>query len=338
MSINLPVHACLGVLLIAPTLVPESAISDASGQGADGMHAFDTRLTNWTDPRRDRVLPIKLYLPEGDGPFPVVIFSHGLGGSREAAPYLGEHWAAHGFIGVFVQHPGTDRSLLQGVQSREDAVERLNDRTRDIESARARFEDIPFVIDEIERQSAAGLLAADPSRIGMSGHSYGAATTIAVLGRRFGPRGDFTELRIDAGIALSPTAPPRRVPERMHARLYDRMDTPMLHLTGTEDIAAVQPDVDPAARTIPFQMIPEGEQYLVVFDGGDHSVFGGRRGMRDGSVPDGHPEIQAMTAEITTAFWQAYLNGDEAARDWLSGEGLDDAVRSDDVIERRNID
>ncbi len=29
---------------------------------------------------------------------PVVLFSHGLGGSREGNPYLGHHWAAGGFF------------------------------------------------------------------------------------------------------------------------------------------------------------------------------------------------------------------------------------------------
>lgn len=336
MSINLPVHAVLSLVLVTVAVLPSSSVS--ADWDETGTHGVETRLESWRDEARDRDLPIKLYIPEGDGPFPVVIFSHGLAGSREAAPYLGEHWASHGFLGVFVQHPGTDRSLLEGMRNREEAVDALRNRTRDVESARARFEDIPFVVDEIERRAASGALPADPDRLGMSGHSYGAATTIAVLGRRFGRQMDFTEARIDAGIALSPTAPPRRVPDRMHGRLYGNMQTPMLHLTGTADVAAVQPDVDPADRTIPFRMIPEGEQYLIVFEDGDHSVFGGRRGMRDGTAPDWYPDVHAITTEVTTAFWQAHLNGDQAAMEWLAGAGLDAAVRDGDQVERRNLD
>ena len=38
----------------------------------------------WQDKSRDRVVPVKLYFPKtGSGPFPVIVFSHGLGGSRE---------------------------------------------------------------------------------------------------------------------------------------------------------------------------------------------------------------------------------------------------------------
>ncbi|MBO6798566.1 hypothetical protein [Maricaulis sp.] len=332
---NIGVFACLAALL---ALVP-MAQSDAGTLYDDhGPHTVETVLETWTDTAREREVPVKLYLPDGEGPFPVVIFSHGLAGSREAAPYLGEHWASHGFLGVFVQHPGTDRSLLEGMTSREEAISALRGR-RDPASARARFEDIPFIIDELERRAAAGELAVDTNRLGLSGHSYGAATTIALLGRSFGPRGQFGDDRIDAGIALSPTAPPARLPARAHPRLYANMSTPMLHMTGTEDRAAVQPDIDPADRTIPFQLIPDGEQYLVVFQDGDHSVFGGRRrAPGGGAVPDWYPDVQAVTAEITTVFWQAHLNGDTDALAWLAGTGLDASVREHDRVERRNLD
>lgn len=53
------------------------------------------------DPARDREIPIKVYLPEGEEPVPVVLFSHVLGGSREGAAYLGQYWAEQGYVGVF---------------------------------------------------------------------------------------------------------------------------------------------------------------------------------------------------------------------------------------------
>ena len=49
---------------------------------------------DWHDATRDRDVPVKIYFPkDGAGPFPVVLFSHGLGGSREGYEYLGRHWA-----------------------------------------------------------------------------------------------------------------------------------------------------------------------------------------------------------------------------------------------------
>jgi predicted dienelactone hydrolase len=45
------------------------------------------------------------------GAAPVVLFSHGLGGSRTGSVFLGEHWAARGYVAVFLQHPGSDDSI-----------------------------------------------------------------------------------------------------------------------------------------------------------------------------------------------------------------------------------
>jgi predicted dienelactone hydrolase len=50
------------------------------------------------DDTRDRDVPIRVYVPPGDDPAPVVLFSHGLGGSRDTSPYLGEHWARRGYV------------------------------------------------------------------------------------------------------------------------------------------------------------------------------------------------------------------------------------------------
>ena len=51
---------------------------------------------------------MRIYLPASKTPAPVVLFSHGLGGTRNGNRFLGEHWAARGYVAVFLQHPGSD--------------------------------------------------------------------------------------------------------------------------------------------------------------------------------------------------------------------------------------
>ena len=63
------------------------------------------------DLSRDRKLPVRVYFPETKAAAPVVILSHGLGGSCDNNPYLGNHWAKRGYVVVFVQHPGSDESV-----------------------------------------------------------------------------------------------------------------------------------------------------------------------------------------------------------------------------------
>jgi predicted dienelactone hydrolase len=62
---------------------------------------------------RDREIPVRSYLPADKKPAPVVLFSHGLGGSRAGNQYLGEHWSARSYLVVFMQHPGSDESVWQ---------------------------------------------------------------------------------------------------------------------------------------------------------------------------------------------------------------------------------
>jgi len=60
------------------------------------------------DAARNRDIPVRVYLPANTAPEPVILFSHGLGGTRTGSAFLGEHWAARGYVAVFLQHPGSD--------------------------------------------------------------------------------------------------------------------------------------------------------------------------------------------------------------------------------------
>ena len=69
-----------------------------------GPHAVEALLLEVTDDARERSIPLKIYRPkEADGPLPVVLMSHGLGGTREGLSYLAEHWASHGYACVVMQ-------------------------------------------------------------------------------------------------------------------------------------------------------------------------------------------------------------------------------------------
>src|SRR3954465_10324578 len=64
--------------------------------------------------REDRKIPLHIYLPISKSPAPVVFFSHGLGGSNLGSAFIGKHWAARGYVAVFVQHPGSDDGVWRG--------------------------------------------------------------------------------------------------------------------------------------------------------------------------------------------------------------------------------
>lgn len=62
-----------------------------------------------------RVIPLLISLPEKKGYLPVILFSHGLGGSRTGCEYIRTYWTARGYATIFLQHPGSDESLLDGL-------------------------------------------------------------------------------------------------------------------------------------------------------------------------------------------------------------------------------
>ena len=87
------------------------------GEAAGPRHlryAVTSVDVNWFDPERDRTVPVRIYYPDGeDRKFPVIVFSTGLGRSRDDCAYLGLHWAGCGYVVVSVQHPGSDEQARQ---------------------------------------------------------------------------------------------------------------------------------------------------------------------------------------------------------------------------------
>ena len=64
-----------------PSSISSRAVSADSARGG----AFRTIDMVWTDPSRQREIPVRLYWPDAASPtaaVPLVVFSHGLGGTR----------------------------------------------------------------------------------------------------------------------------------------------------------------------------------------------------------------------------------------------------------------
>ena len=268
------------------------------------------------DAARNRDLPVRVYLPATKDPTPVVLFSHGLGGNREGSAFLGRHWAARGYAAVFLQHPGSDDSVwrdkppAEAMAAMQAAANRQN--------FDLRIHDVPAVLDQLGAWQKTGghPLAGrmDLAHVGMAGHSFGAMTTQAVSGQRppFGAAP--TDARIKAAVIMSPGKPIFGGVERA----FGSVAIPWLLMTGTKDVAPIGHQ-DMAARLAVFPALPAGSKYELVLDRAEHSVFTDRAlpGDHEPRNPNHHRAILALS----TAFWDAYLRGDGAARAWLDGDG-----------------
>ena len=309
---------CLVALTMALAAVWGAGGCAAAGPPPAAVASADVVISRgeWTDPARSgRVVPYKLYLPAGAGPFPVVIHSHGLGGSRETSTFILEAVAASGIAVVAIQHPGSDTSILP-----KGSLEGVS--AADLKmapgAAANRFADLPFVVRQLDAMTAEGPLKGrlDMGRLGMSGHSFGALSTLVAVGQSVGGMApvELREPRIDAAIVYSPNKP-----RNMEAGpALAGVATPILHFTGTEDSSPVDLEKTPWERTIPFQTITGADQFLVYLTGGDHRVFSGRR-LVAGRLKPSDPEHMRLIVDNTVLFWRAYLLDDQAALSALCG-------------------
>jgi dienelactone hydrolase len=292
------------------------------------------------DASRSRTIPVKIYYPEdNDGKAsPVILFSHGLGGSKEIYRYLGEYWAAHGYVSVHVQHPGSDTAVIwQG---------KLRAAVSDPANYVNRPKDISFAIDELTR------ISKDPSsplhgrmdldHLGVAGHSFGAYTVMAVAGQAIGPDGSLhyygPDRRIRAGIAMS--SDPALTANLDTA--YDRITVPIFHMTGTKDQigdghnaeeGAIIGNATAAQRRVPYDHTRHAPAYLLTLKAGDHRVFSGR--MRSAGAE--HDEAyQKIVCAASTAFWDSTLKQNVAARRWLEGRGFASLLEGSGTFEQKH--
>ncbi|HSI02770.1 MAG TPA: hypothetical protein VLA02_19360 [Reyranella sp.] len=318
----------VAALVVALLMLATAARATDPGYAAPGPFSVRTVDDTWSDDSRERDVPVRLRLPDTRELVPVILFSHGLGGSRAGGAEWGAQWASHGFAVIHVQHPGSDESTWRD----KPPGERLAGLRSGIslEQFSARVADVKFVLAELDRRQRARDAPAtrlDLARLGMSGHSFGAVTTLYLGGQQPAiggfALGDLSEKRFTAFLAFSPQAAAGSDP-RLQFAPFTR---PALLVTGTLD---GQPfsglGVTAEQRLVPFEAMPaSGNKFLLVVDQADHMFFNGTRGLRDFGAAGragvdfasvearGYPQVKA----VSTAYWRARLRDDRAATEWL---------------------
>lgn len=269
------------------------------------------------DKSRDRTVPYRLYAPAlRDGARPVILVSHGIGGTRESMPYLGRGLAENGYVTLHLQHPGTDSSVWKNANSLPDVYRALREAMWDANAALLRFQDVPFAVHELARLNREGTLAGqlDLARIGMAGHSYGGVSTMVAAGQRMGPGGQwfFKEASITAGLVMSPNVP---IQGGNLAELYRDIKIPLFHITGTKDGNAIpgNNEFDPIQRTMPYETLTIPHQYLLVLDGADHNAFSGLEHGPHAHGAEKQTRYTRAVQEGAVLFFDAHLKGDAAA-------------------------
>ena len=311
---------CLATLLAA-ALPPGGA-----GLRAQGLAATPPALDQtWVDVARQREVPVRLRFPDASrhpAPWPVVLFSHGLGGTRDGGAVWADAWVASGFAVVQLQHPGSDLDAVRRV-TQGFADQRALRTLAGPEQLMARLQDVGFVLDDITRRHGAGEGRWGQVRatgVGLSGHSFGAHTTLGMAGQRYPGFAGVAEPRLASFIAFSPTVPQFGSAERA----FERLARPLLSITGTRDGDVVGVGATPERRSGVFAALPPGHKAQLVLQDADHMTFSGQTGRAAEIVPRAAitRELQeahhALVAAVTTDWWRATLMDDAAAAQRLA--------------------
>ncbi len=192
-----------------------------------------------------------------DGPFPLVVYSHGSGGLRYVASFYTELLASHGFVVASVDHVGN--TAVDTIAGAEPPREQI---------AHDRVLDVDVLIDQMLERSAAtdGPFAGtvDPERIGVTGHSFGAFTALASAGGFANELGAIpADERVDAIVAMAPAS-------RLNSdEELESIDVPTLLVSGTLDETT---PIDPQTER-PWDLIPGRPLWRVDITDAGHQSF-----------------------------------------------------------------
>jgi dienelactone hydrolase len=269
---------------------------------------FQIHDLDWVDDARERPVPARLYQPiasSSAAPAPLIIFSHGIGGSRLGYSYLGSYWASHGLASLHVQHVGSDRSIWFG--NPFNLVSRLQEAAQEKE-ALARVFDLRYALTKIFSDPLGQTI--NPNQIIAAGHSYGANTTLLASGARVN-RDDMpvelSDSRITAAIVISA---PRFYGQKSVDSILQPVRLPTLHITATEDNIQIPGYFSGYAdRLAIFEAIGSERKALAVFEGGSHSMFTDRT--RSGGAVLNH-QVKEATQELSLDFIAQVLNNQES--------------------------
>lgn len=249
-----------------------------------GDGTFEVRRETFTDPSRPtgevpgRVLPTDIYVPGGEGPFPLIVHAHGMDGSSAKFSRLLGGWAARGHVVVAPNFPLTNAAADPPVSAVADYVNQPAD--------------VRFVLDRVLEQTRDGgpledLVAVD--RIGMSGLSLGGATTYPLV---FHPC--CRDERFRSALLMSALELPFEGGE------YDwGLKVPTLVFSGTAD-TSISYDLQRSTVEKLF-----GPLWFVTLEGGSHAA----------PFEDQESPHDALVEATTAEFWAATLRDDDGARD-----------------------
>lgn len=322
-------------LLAGPTLEPEGGYRLAGG-------AYEVATTEdlvLHDAARHKDLHVKVRVPRAktqetpDATYPMVVFSHGLGGSKDGFGELCDHLCRWGYVVVCPSH-------ADSIQERRRAGEHVtlanafDMKKMDPKGRLDRVLDCKFILDSIPtlEEKVPGLKGAggkgriDTNRLAMAGHSAGAYTAEVLGGMKIAQVGalkgqTLVEPRFKAVVVISGTGVNKL---GITDTAWSEVKNPWLVITGSKDTVPISRET-PESRRDPFKYARGIEKggppaYLLFIEGATHSSYAGKEtSALMGEKPTTDVKvIQNCVASSVLAFMDGYVKGDKAGTAYLA--------------------
>lgn len=275
------------------------------------------------DAQRNKDLHLRVFYPQASGRYPVIVFSHGAGGSQNCCEELTQHWASYGYVTI---QPTHEDSAVQRRDTGEENVrfmQAVRDALKQPGLWASRPRDVSFVLDSLGdlQKRVPGLAGEiDEQHIGVGGHSMGSFTAEAIAGALVDlptkPMASFADGRVKAVLCLSPQGPGQF---GLTEASFHSLRMPYLGVTGSLD--SLGPLATAEWHKMPFELSPAGDKYHVDIEGANHMSFITARTPFPAKAQQAD-EILEYTNSAALAFWDAYLKNDANAKEYLQSGGL----------------
>ncbi|MFI2207746.1 alpha/beta hydrolase family protein [Streptomyces sp. NPDC020192] len=272
-------------------------------------------------PGRPVDLQVRVSAPATGTGLPVILLSHGHGGSNNLSSLNGyapiaNLWAAAGFVVIQPTHLSSC-TLSRQLADTPGAPFFWRSRAKDMSHILDRLDEIEKTVPQL-----AGRI--DHDKIAVAGHSLGGHTAGLLLGARSadpdtGEVVNLLEPRIKVGVLLAApgrggdilNGPMAEMVPFFHTTDFSTMTTPTLVVAGDQDDSKHFTDVGPDWHTDPYRLAPAPKTLLTLF-GAEH-LLGGISGYDADETTDESPARVAALARLTSAYLRTQFQPDDHA-------------------------
>ncbi len=265
------------LLIISPAWSQDKPAPPEARAFTDGRTSFEPAPEKKKEPGSSKLNQprVEIWLPPdfqaSEGPWPLIVFSHGFGGCAKQSVFLTKYLADNGYIVIAPDHEDANcRKFLSGAgaklqslrSARADWPEKpfRNPESWTDTTEADRKEDVLFAVSSMfdDRQYAKFI---DKDRMGLMGYSLGGYTMLGLAGGW----PSWKDTRFKAVLALSPFADPFIVNRNLR-----HVDVPVMYQGGTRDTG-----ITPALKKSGgggYGITP-APKYFIEYEGADHFAW-----------------------------------------------------------------